>query len=84
MDNKSKIKLFIENFVVYGMGGAISSAIPVIMIPVITRLMPNSSYIGISDMATAIISIGNAFALMGMKKRFSCLYLCIDGFCWSN
>lgn len=66
MDNKSKIKLFIENFVVYGMGGAISSAIPVIMIPVITRLMPNSSYIGISDMATAIISIGNAFALMGM------------------
>ena len=70
MDNKSKIKLFIENFVVYGMGGAISSAIPVIMIPVITRLMPNSSYIGISDMATQCIVFSLKMIVKNINEKY--------------
>lgn len=39
-----KFKLFIENFLVYGLGGIISKIIPLIMVPIITRIMPNTDY----------------------------------------
>lgn len=61
-----KLKLFLENFIVYGFGGIISKIIPLIMVPVVTRLMPDSSYYGISDMSNNIISFASALALMGM------------------
>lgn len=61
-----KIKLFLENFIVYGFGGIISKIIPLIMVPVVTRLMPDSSYYGISDMSNTIVSFASALALMGM------------------
>lgn len=62
----NKTKLFIENFLIYGLGGIINKIIPLIMIPVITRLMPNSTYFGISDMSQTIISFGCALAVIGM------------------
>lgn len=62
----SKAKLFIENFLVYGLGGIISKIIPLIMVPIITRLMPSTSYFGISDMSQTIISFGCALAIIGM------------------
>lgn len=62
----NKLKLFIENFLVYGLGGIISKIIPLIMVPVITRMMPNSEYYGISDLANTVISFGSALAVMGM------------------
>lgn len=62
----SKFKLFIENFLVYGIGGIISKIIPLIMVPVVTRLMPDSSYFGISDMSNTVVSFGSAIAVMGM------------------
>jgi len=62
----NKFKLFIENFFVYGLGGIISKIIPLIMIPIITRLMPNSTYFGISDMSNTIISFASALAILGM------------------
>ena len=55
----SKIRLFLENFLVYGVGGIISKIIPVIMIPLITRLMPDTSSFGISDMCTTVVSFGS-------------------------
>lgn len=61
-----KAKLFFENFLVYGFGGIISKVIPLIMVPVITRLMPDSTYFGISDMSYTIISFASAIAIMGM------------------
>lgn len=61
-----KLKLFIENFLVYGLGGIISSVIPLIMVPIITRIMPDSSYFGISDMSNTIISFSSALAVLGM------------------
>ena len=61
-----KLKLFLENFIVYGFGGIINKLIPLIMIPIITRLMPDKTYFGISDMANAIVSFGAAIAVMGM------------------
>lgn len=62
----SKFKLFIENFLVYGFGGIISKIIPLIMVPIVTRLMPDSSYYGISDMSNTIISFASALAILGM------------------
>lgn len=61
-----KLKLFLENFIIYGFGGIINKIIPLIMVPIVTRLMPDSSYYGISDMSNTIISLGSALAIMGM------------------
>ena len=61
-----KLKLFIENFLVYGLGGIISKIIPLIMVPIVTRLMPSSEYYGISDLSNTVVSFGSALAIMGM------------------
>lgn len=62
----NKLKLFLENFFFYGLGGIISKIVPLIMVPIVTRLMPNSSYYGISDLANTLLSFGQALAVMGM------------------
>lgn len=62
----SRLKLFLENFFIYGLGGVIGKIIPLIMLPVVTRLMPDSTYFGISDMSNTLISFAGAVALMGM------------------
>lgn len=62
----NKLKFFIENFLIYGLGGIISKLIPLIMVPIVTRLMPSSDYFGISDLSNSIISFGGAIAVMGM------------------
>lgn len=62
----SKGKLFVENFLIYGFGGIISKIIPLIMVPIITRIMPDSSYYGISDLSNTVLSFASALAVMGM------------------
>ena len=62
----NKLKLFLENFLVYGLGGTISKIIPFIMVPIVTRLMPDTAYFGLSDMSQTIVSLASALAVMGM------------------
>ncbi|WP_290139640.1 oligosaccharide flippase family protein [uncultured Dubosiella sp.] len=62
----NKFKLFIENFLVYGLGGIISKAVPYLMLPIITRLMPNSYFYGLSDLSNTAVQFGTALAGMGM------------------
>lgn len=62
----NKAKLFIENFLVYGLGGIISRIVPFIMVPFVVALMPTKEYFGISDMSNTIISFGSALAVIGM------------------
>lgn len=62
----NKLKLFIENFLVYGLGGIISKIIPLIMVPIVTRLMPSTDYFGLSDLSNTVVSFASAFAVMGM------------------
>lgn len=69
-----KFKLFIENFVVYGFGGIISRIIPLIMLPIITRLMPDASYFGISDLSNTIVNFGSSIAMMGMYDAMYRMY----------
>lgn len=61
-----RFKLLIENFLVYGFGGAISRIIPFVMLPVITRLLPDTRYMGLSDNVVVLVSFGTAIAVMGM------------------
>ena len=61
-----KFRLFIENFLVYGLGGTISKIVPLIMVPIVTRLMPDSSYYGISDLSNTLINLASALAVLGM------------------
>ena len=62
----SKAKLFIENFLVYGLGGIISRIIPLVMAPVVTRIMPGTEYFGLSDLSGTIVSFAGALAIIGM------------------
>lgn len=62
----NKLKLFLENFFVYGLGGIISKIISLIMVPVVARIMPNSDYYGISDLSNTVVQFGSAIAIMGM------------------
>ena len=62
----NKFKLFIENFLIYGLGGIVSKIVPLVMVPIVTRLMPNSDYFGLSDMSNTIMSFASAVAVMGM------------------
>ena len=62
----NKLKLFVDNFIVYGLGGIVSKIIPLIMVPIVTRLMPNSTYYGISDLSITVVQFGSAIAVMGM------------------
>lgn len=62
----NKLKLFLENFIIYGFGSIISKIVPVIMLPVVTRIMPDSSYFGMNDMSGIIVSFGSSIALMGL------------------
>ncbi len=70
----SKFKLFIDNFLIYGFGGIISKLIPFVMLPVITRLMPNTEYFGISEMVSTLSSFGSAIAIMGMYDAMYRMY----------
>lgn len=62
----NKVKLFLENFIIYGFGGVISKIVPLLMVPIITRLMPNSEYYAVSDLSNTILSFASAVAVLGM------------------
>lgn len=62
----NKLKLFVENFLVYGLGSVISKLVPLIMVPIVTRLMPTTDYFGISDLSNTVVSFASALAVMGM------------------
>ena len=66
MSLMNKFKLFVENFIIYGIGGIVSKIVPFVMIPIITWIMPETEYFGISDMTGTLRSFASAIALMGM------------------
>lgn len=70
----NKLKLFIENLIVYGFGGVISKMIPIIILPIIVRIMPDSSYYGLSDLSNTMIQFASAIAIMGLYDAMFRLY----------
>ena len=63
---KSRAKLFLENFFIYGLGSILSKIAPLIMLPIVTRLMPDTTYYGLSDLSNITVSFASAIAIMGM------------------
>lgn len=61
-----RLKLFIDNILIYGLGGIISNFIPFVMLPIVIRLMPHTEYFGISDLSNTVVQFGSAIAIMGM------------------
>jgi len=59
-------RLFLENFFVYGLTGIIGRAIPFLMLPIISRIIPDISIYGVSDVMHVVVSFGAAFAGLGM------------------
>ena len=58
-----KFKTFVDNILVYGLGSVIGRIIPFIMLPIITRMMPDSSYYGLNDLSVTLTSVGQAIAM---------------------
>ena len=61
-----KFRLFMENFLVYGLGSIVSKIIPLVMLPVITRFIPDPVFYGLFDLSNTITSFGSAIAVLGM------------------
>lgn len=61
-----RLKLFLSNFFIYGLGSIIGKIIPFILLPIIARLMPNIMYFGLNELVITFVSIGTAIAVMGM------------------
>lgn len=51
---------------VYGLGGVISKIIPLVMLPIVTRLMPDTAYFGLNDLVTTCSSFAGSVAILGM------------------
>ena len=62
----NKLKLFLENFIFYGGLFVLQKALPFITLPIITKMLPDTSSYGIADMFNLIISFGSAVAILGM------------------
>lgn len=62
----SNFKLFLDNFLIYGVGSIINKLVPFLMLPIVIRLMPNSSYFGLSDITNTLVVFGVGFTTMGM------------------
>ncbi len=61
-----KLKLFLENILVYGLSSVFGKLVPLIMLPIVTRLMPGTEYFGISDLSNTLVQLCSAIAVMGM------------------
>ena len=64
--NMKKIKLFLDNFIVYGLGGIINKLIPFVMIPIVTRLLPAPSYYGLNSLFHTMMMFASTFVTFGM------------------
>lgn len=63
---KNRAKLFIENFLAYGLINVLNRIVPLLMLPIVTRLLTDTAEFGRFDMYNTIISFGSSFAILGM------------------
>lgn len=62
----SRAKLFLENFIAYGSINILNKIIPILLLPVITRMITDPSDFGIYDMYYLIIGFGGPLAVLGI------------------
>ena len=62
----SRAKLFLENFFAYGFVNILNKIVPLILLPVVTRLLPDTSAFGIFDMYNVIVGFATPLAILGL------------------
>jgi len=62
----SRKKLFIENIFAYGFINILNKIVPFLLLPVVTRMLPDTSDFGVYSMYTTIIGFGTPFAILGL------------------
>lgn len=62
----NRFKLFVENFFVYGFINVLNKLFPILLLPIITRLLNNTSDFGIFDMYNLIIEFGSPLIILGL------------------
>lgn len=75
----NRLKLFLSNFFIYGLGSVIGKIIPLIMLPIITRLMPDTTYFGLNDISVMVVSFATYLGIMGMYDAMFRLFFDQDG-----
>ena len=63
---RNRAKIFIENFLAYGAINVLNKVVPLLMLPIITRLLTDTAEFGRFDMFNTIVSFGSSFAMLGM------------------
>lgn len=62
----SRRKLFIENIFAYGFINILNKIVPFLLLPVITRMLPDASDFGVYSMYTSIVGLGTPLAVLGL------------------
>lgn len=62
----SRRKLFIENIFAYGLINLLDKIIPFLLLPIITRILPNASDYGLYNMFSLLVGFGTPFAVLGL------------------
>jgi len=62
----SRAKLFLENFFAYGFINVLNKVVPLLLLPVVTRLLPDTSSFGIFDMFNVIVGFASPLAILGL------------------
>lgn len=63
---QNRKKLFIENFLSYGAINALDKIVPLLMLPIITRLITDTGDFGRYEMYNTIVGFGSGFAILGI------------------
>lgn len=62
----SRKKMFIENIFVYGLSNVLNKMVPFILLPIITRMLPNASDYGFFNMYSLTIGFATPLAVLGI------------------
>ena len=62
----SRAKLFLENFFVYGFITVLNKVLSLFLLPVMTRLLPDTSAFGVSEMYNVIVGFATPLAILGI------------------
>ncbi|MDY0276984.1 MAG: oligosaccharide flippase family protein [Acholeplasma sp.] len=66
LNKKNKLILLLENFFAYGLISVLDKIIPFLMLPIITRILPDTSAFGSYDLFNTIVGLGVAIAGLGI------------------
>ena len=61
-----RLRLLLENFFAYGVINVLNRIIPLLLLPVLTRLLTDTADFGRFDMFNTLVSFGSALAGLGM------------------